>query len=104
MNRKSLSFFLPLLLFTWICARSQPPVPEGRKIYESKCAKCHGENGTRGLLGAKNLQISKLNDNDLYTIISEGKRKMPSWKKKLTTEQIHLVITYIKSLRTAYDQ
>lgn len=98
MNPKHL-ILIVLLLFESIGAVARQPDPVGRKIYESKCARCHGRDGTRGLLGARNLQTSKLDDKALYETISEGRRIMPSWKEKLTAEEIHQVIRYIKSLR-----
>lgn len=104
MNRRSFIIFLALLLCGARYSMAQQPDAAGRKIYESKCAKCHGEKGTRGFLGAKNLRVSKLNDHELYTTISEGKRIMPSWKHKLAPEKIHEVVRYVKSLRTTADQ
>ncbi|HEY9048889.1 MAG TPA: cytochrome c, partial [Ohtaekwangia sp.] len=76
----------------------------GRKVYEQHCVRCHGKDGTRGQFGAKNLQISILSDVELQTIIRNGKRIMPSWKKKLSAEQITLVTDYIKSLRVSVNQ
>jgi cytochrome c6 len=99
MNAKLLAILITLLLSIHIGVSAQHTDPQGMKIYQSKCTRCHGEKGTRGFLGARNLRLSKLNDNELYATISEGKRIMPSWKERLTPEQIHSVIRYVKSLR-----
>jgi cytochrome c6 len=72
---------------------------DGRAIFTSNCARCHGENGARGKFGAKDLQKSKLTDMELVNIIANGKRVMPSWKKKLNEEQIRSVKDYIKTFR-----
>lgn len=71
----------------------------GKTIFEHKCQRCHGSDGTKGLFGAKNLQISRLENTELISIISKGKRGMPRWERKLSSAEIESVTTYIKSLR-----
>ena len=73
--------------------------PTGKEIFEKNCAKCHGKDGTKRLLGAKNLQKSVLTTTENYEIIANGKGKMPSWKEKLSTEQINQVIEYLDILK-----
>lgn len=72
---------------------------DGKKIFESKCAKCHGNDGMKGRFGAANLKVNRSDDSQLFRVISKGKNWMPSWEKKLRPEQIKSVITYIKTLR-----
>ena len=71
----------------------------GKNIFEAKCQRCHGNDGTKGLFGAKNLQASRLENIELTAIISKGKRGMPRWEKKLSQTEIESVAAYIKSLR-----
>lgn len=71
----------------------------GKAIFENKCAWCHGKDGTKGMLGAKNLRKSTLADSDYFAVISNGKNVMPTWKKRLSGEQISLIINYIKQFR-----
>ncbi len=71
----------------------------GKEIFEKNCAKCHGKDGTKRLLGAKNLQKSILTNTENYEIIANGKGKMPNWKEKLSTEQINQVIEYLDVLK-----
>ena len=78
---------------------AQQPIPEGKKVFESKCAKCHGKNGGRGFFGAADLRVNRLSDPELLHTISKGKNRMPSWEKRLNAGQIKSVITYIKTLR-----
>jgi cytochrome c6 len=75
------------------------PIKLGKELFENKCAKCHGRDGTKGSWGAINLQYSYISDIELFNTISNGRRIMPSWKKKLTSEEIKNVISYIKILR-----
>ncbi|WPU91159.1 cytochrome c [Mucilaginibacter sabulilitoris] len=91
-----------ILLITLCCTKTlkaQTIQPPGKALFENKCAKCHGNDGTKGRWGAKNLHISKLNDDELFRTISTGKGFMPKWSKKLTQAQILIVIEYIKTLR-----
>ena len=71
----------------------------GKTIFEHKCQRCHGSDGTKGLFGAKNLQISRLENTELISVISKGKRGMPRWERKLSSIEIESVAAYIKSLR-----
>lgn len=73
--------------------------PTGKEIFEKNCTKCHGKDGTKRLLGAKNLQKSILTTTENYEIIANGKGRMPSWKEKLSTEQINQVIEYLDILK-----
>jgi len=90
------SFFS--LLFFFAVAQKTGGI-SGKAIFDDKCAKCHGEDGTRGKWGAKNLQKSRLADEDLLKIVSEGKNFMPSWKKKLSGLELKQVTDYVRTLR-----
>jgi mono/diheme cytochrome c family protein len=76
-------------------AQQQP----GKKIFETKCAECHGSSGTKGRFHAANLQLSRLADAELQKIVSKGKKWMPSWEKRLKPEEISAVVNYIQTLR-----
>ena len=80
-------------------AYSLPQKPDGKALYERKCSRCHGDDGTLEKKGADNLQESDLSDLALTRIITEGKRKMPAFGTKLSPEQIQAIATYTKSLR-----
>jgi cytochrome c6 len=93
----SLVLLITLCCVTVAKAQNEPLI--SKALFEKKCASCHGNDGTKGRWGAKNLQISKLNDSELLTIVSTGKGIMPQWGKKLTQTQIISVIEYVKTLR-----
>lgn len=80
-------------------AQSHESRSDGKELFEHKCKRCHGKDGTKGLFGAKNLQLSRLQDSDLTTIISKGKNGMPRWEKRLSQQEIESVIVYVKTLR-----
>lgn len=71
----------------------------GKELFERHCKLCHGKDGTRGFLGAKNLRESQLDDQALYTAIAKGRKVMPAWEKKLDTIELSLVVSYVKTLR-----
>ncbi|RYF98679.1 MAG: cytochrome c [Chitinophagaceae bacterium] len=72
---------------------------KGKEIYIARCAHCHGGDGAKGKFGAKNLMKSRLNQEELTIIINNGKKLMPSWKKRLTEEEINDVKAFIITLR-----
>jgi cytochrome c6 len=99
MRRKLLLFIVLLLLIHSYASPAQEPAADGRQLFRNKCVRCHGRDGTRGFLGAKNLQLSDRDDNSIYTIIREGRNVMPSWKKQLKPAEISLLVRYVKTLR-----
>lgn len=71
----------------------------GESLYKQHCARCHGNDGTKGMFGARNLQRSMLADTAVTLQIQRGKGFMPGFRKKLSTEQLQELVTYVKSLR-----
>ena len=77
-------------------------------IYNSKCAKCHGRDGrsktTRGRL-SHSRDLSKgdwqddVSDERIFNSISNGKGKMPSFKKSLSENDINSLVAYVRRLR-----
>jgi cytochrome c6 len=76
----------------------QAPI-SGKDLFQKNCAHCHGADGTRRFLGAPNLQKSTLDGARITTIIQNGKRFMPSFKNKLTEEEIKELTAFLKTLR-----
>jgi mono/diheme cytochrome c family protein len=79
---------------------------DGKKIYDSKCASCHGIDGkisTLGLaLGSKDLrsaEAQQVTDVQMKQLISEGKDKMPAYKNTLSADEISAVIKYLRTLK-----
>lgn len=80
---------------------------EGADVFKSKCAACHGPDGSGNTAMGKNLKlrdlgsadVQKQSDEELATIISKGKGKMPAYDGKLTKDQINDVVKYIRTLK-----
>lgn len=77
-----------------------------KDLFVSKCAMCHGPDGSAQTTMAKNLKIrdfhsadvQKQSDADLKTVITKGKGKMPTFDGKLTGEQIDQLVGYIRGM------
>lgn len=79
-----------------------------QKIYSDKCANCHGDTGKgdgseammydplpSDLTNAAHMR--KLTDGEIFYQITEGKKPMPSFKKKLTEEQRWQLVLLVRS-------
>lgn len=112
-RKKVLSFFFLFLLAS--CSNNViPEVPagpdgaaegallEGREIWGTHCASCHGPSGQGG-------RGAKLNDGEIFksysdpeamiTVINNGKGQgMPAFNSKLTLSETEAVIRYIREI------
>ena len=59
-------------------------------LFKSKCAMCHGADGTGSAMGKKmgahdftSADVQKMSDTDLTGVIANGKEKMPKYADKL---------------------
>ncbi len=79
-----------------------------KSIYEQDCAKCHGQDGKgEGPEAAMydvqpadftNAQMmGEMTDGEIFYIISEGRRPMPAYKKRLTDEQRWQLVNYVRT-------
>jgi len=72
---------------------------DGAELYRGYCQKCHGTDGKLGMMGAKDLSASSLDDNGIKAIIANGKKTMPAFSKELNPEQIGELAKYTQTLR-----
>jgi mono/diheme cytochrome c family protein len=79
-----------------------------RPVYDQKCSDCHGDLGKGDGSDAMmydptpaNLtdaaHINKLTDGEIYYQITEGRKPMPSFKKKLTDEQRWQLVLLVRA-------
>ncbi len=73
-------------------------------LYKSKCAMCHGpdgskENAAMGIKPLSGADVQKASDADLTAAITNGKGKMPAYKGKLTDDQIKELVKYVRTLK-----
>ena len=84
-------------------------IKDGKELYIKNCKSCHGDAGKGDGTKAKNLDIScgdfslpemsKITDGELYWKITEGRKPMPTFAKKLTDTERWSVVNYIRTLK-----
>ena len=89
--------------------REQYPVrstPDGpvdavlvKKLYDMKCALCHGYDGAQQFAGAKDLTQSSMAKAEIITRIGEGKGTMPPHKDVLSVDQMDALADFVLTLR-----
>lgn len=97
------SVVLLMIAFAAIAVAQNTPA---KNLFVSKCAICHGGDGSAKTTMGKNLKIrdfhspevQKQSDADLKTMITKGKGKMPPFEGKLTGEQIDQLVGYIREV------
>jgi mono/diheme cytochrome c family protein len=96
-----------------LAERSVYAAETGLTLFENHCAPCHGVDGKARTpagkkLGAKDLSESKLGDEEIKKQIREGAKdprgaeKMPSFKQKVTSEEIEAIVAYVKTFRSRH--
>lgn len=94
-----------ILFFAWACGPSASPEEGaekeslGKKIYQTNCAICHGDDGRKGLSGAGILPESKLSQSERIQLITKGKGSMMPYQGLLSEEEIKAVAEYTATLQ-----
>lgn len=79
------------------------PAPDGKALYEKKCAACHGANGVAKSTakGSANLNDpawqGKVSDADIETAITKGKGKMKAIK--MSAQDAHAIVAHVRTLK-----
>lgn len=83
-------------------------IKDGKEIYEKNCKSCHGDQGKGDGTKSRNLDIScgdfttpdfkKVTDGELYWKITQGRKPMPTFDKKLSDAERWSVVNYIRTL------
>ncbi len=77
---------------------------QGAILYQSNCAFCHGQDGSKKYRGASDLRVSTLGQSMVQDMILEGsKGKMPAYNKTLSDAEISQMAAYVISLRNSGD-
>lgn len=77
--------------------------------YARNCATCHGKDGRASTFKSKHHEHARdltdsrwqedATDERIFNSISNGKGKMPAFKRKLTNEQIESLVSYVRGLK-----
>lgn len=101
-----LSFVAILCLVAATLAPAARADDASAKLYQSKCAACHGPDGAGNTTAGKALkvrdfhdpEVQKQSDADLTSIIAKGKNKMPAYEKSLKPDEIKGLVAYVREL------
>jgi cbb3-type cytochrome c oxidase subunit III len=92
-----------------LSASSQQVTRDAATIYKSKCANCHGKDGSGKTLkakfnGARNLADASwqknVTDERIFNSISNGRgKKMPAFGNKLSETEIESLVAHVRRLK-----
>lgn len=96
------------IVFFAVCGFAFAGAPEGKAVYETRCQKCHGENGEGKPAIAKMLKVElkplaskdvqAIPDAKMKTIINGGQGKMKPIPD-LTGKDLDNVIAYVRTMK-----
>lgn len=76
--------------------------PDGKALYGSKCAMCHGADGVAKPMakGSRNFNDAAFtaSTDEISKVVMAGKNKMPKMEGKLTAEETAAIAEYVKTL------
>lgn len=86
--------------------KAAPADDAGKTTFEDNCSVCHDEDGSGNTPIGMSLMIpdlrsddvQKLSDQALIDIVTNGKDPMPSFKDKLSADEIKGVVGYVRVL------
>jgi len=101
LNLFTIAIAIAVVLSTSLSARAD----DASALFKSKCAGCHGADGTGSAMGKKmgahdftSADVQKMSDAELTDIITNGKNKMPKYGS-LKPEEIKGLVAYIRTLK-----
>ncbi|MGI8789072.1 MAG: c-type cytochrome [Pyrinomonadaceae bacterium] len=77
-------------------------------LYKTNCASCHGKDGRAKSFRGKFTNAQDLTDSawqademdeDIFRAISNGRKKMPAFGKKLSEKEINSLVDYVRNLK-----
>jgi cytochrome c6 len=105
--RWSLALVVPgLFLLSSFSIAGLPPAGDGEATYKTKCAMCHGPDGSGDTTMGKKMKIKDLRstevqkqtDAQLAEIIAKGKSPMMAYEKQLDKDKIDQVVAFLREL------
>src|SRR3954466_1638963 len=86
----------------------QASADRGRAVYANNCARCHGGDGMSQTTMGQMTEAPNLTDaawqrgkstSRMITSVSNGRGQMPSFKKKLSRQEIAAAVAYVRTLK-----
>ncbi len=80
----------------------------GAVLYEKACARCHGTDGKGGITSSETAGVASrdlsdpawqkiVTDDELRTVVRDGRRKMPAFGHLLSIDKIDLVVKHLRT-------
>jgi mono/diheme cytochrome c family protein len=106
MKRITMKLFMFATAVAVVLSISAPArAQDAAATFKSKCAGCHGADGTGSVMGKKmgahdftSADVQGLSDAQLTDIITNGKNKMPKYAS-LPPDQVKGLVDYIRTLK-----
>ena len=81
----------------------------GSVLYDKACARCHGPDGKGGIASSETEGVASrdlsepawqktVTDDELRTVVRDGRRKMPAFGHLLSIDKIDLVVKHLRTL------
>lgn len=104
--RSTIIIFSIVVLFAWACGGSSEDAQSGenreemgKRLFKTNCSICHGDDGRKGLSGAKMIPDSELSVKQRIQLITQGKGNMMPYKGLLSEEEVEAVAIYTTTLK-----
>jgi mono/diheme cytochrome c family protein len=100
-------YLIPVLAGSLFAAQPEKSAAEnGESTYRQKCGGCHGLDGKAESTMGKTWKmrdltspgVQKQSDQELLSVIANGRGHMPAYEMILGNDKIHEVISYIREL------
>src|ERR1051325_3201661 len=102
-------FAVTALTFSLCASMASPPVlafQSMKSVYNSKCAVCHGNDGSANTAKGKELKVrnlrseefKKMSDAKAMEVLLKGKGKMEGYEKTLGKEKLDQLLAYCREL------
>ena len=103
---KTFAFLGVVILVALLLQSTAFAAVDAGAIYTERCQKCHGADGKADTPAGKKFEahdfhspdVQKKTDAELIKIITDGQKKMPSFKDKLSEEEIKALAAYVRQL------
>jgi cytochrome c6 len=103
----SFALAIALLLSSSSQATSAAVAFDGASLYKSKCASCHGLDGSGNTAAGKAAKLRDLrsaevqaqSDAQLAQITGKGKGKMPGYEKSVGADGVKQLVAHIRTLK-----
>jgi mono/diheme cytochrome c family protein len=99
---------MPAIALRFVATNVSASAADASATYNAKCVKCHGRDGRGKTSQGRRTHARDMTDgnwqNDvtderLFNSITNGRGKMPAFKKSLNENQIEELVNYVRRLR-----